>query len=160
MEPRRLYRSSTDKKIGGVCGGLAEYFDIDPLLIRLLFVVVALIGGGGVLLYIILWIITPERPFTANKPESSSPAEPRPESYERPATPPEPAPAEKPVYPPVKTRRSRGNLIGALVLITLGVLFLADEFIPHLSFGDLWPVILIVIGFGLLANSMTKKRNN
>ncbi|MCX6252754.1 MAG: PspC domain-containing protein [Bacteroidetes bacterium] len=160
MEPRRLYRSTTDKKIGGVCGGLAEYFDIDPLLIRLLFVIVALVGGGGVLLYIILWIITPEKPFALNQPGAYSEPIPKQDPYERPATPPEPAPAEKPAYKVTKAPRSRGSLIGALVLITLGVLFLADEFIPRLSFGDLWPVILIVIGIGLLANSMSKRRNN
>lgn len=61
MEPnKRLTRSSTDKKIAGVCGGLAEYFGIDSTLVRLLFVLVALLPGPGLLLYIILWIIMPE----------------------------------------------------------------------------------------------------
>ena len=160
MEPKKLYRSTTDKKIGGVCGGLAEYFDIDVLLVRLLFVVVALIGGGGVLLYIILWIVTPERPFAMNQPATPSGDSPKQESWERPVTPPDPAHTEKPVPPVAKPHRNRGSLIGALVLITLGLLFLADEFIPRLSFGDLWPVILIVIGIGLLVNSVTRRRNN
>jgi phage shock protein C len=55
----RLYRSATDKVIGGVCGGLAHYFNIDPALVRLAFVVFALTGGAGVLLYIVLWIAVP-----------------------------------------------------------------------------------------------------
>ncbi|MBI5670477.1 MAG: PspC domain-containing protein [Chloroflexi bacterium] len=57
---KRLTRSSTDKKIAGVCGGLAEYFGIDSTLVRLLFVLVALLPGPGLLLYIVLWIIMPE----------------------------------------------------------------------------------------------------
>jgi phage shock protein C len=55
----RLYRSATDKVIAGVCGGLAQYFSIDPALVRLAFVVFALTGGAGVLLYIVLWIAVP-----------------------------------------------------------------------------------------------------
>lgn len=55
----RLYRSTTDKVIGGVCGGLAAYFRIDPVLVRLAFVVFALAGGASVLLYIVLWIAVP-----------------------------------------------------------------------------------------------------
>lgn len=57
--PPRLYRSTTDKVIGGVCGGLAAYFRIDPVLVRLAFVVFALAGGASVLLYIVLWIAVP-----------------------------------------------------------------------------------------------------
>jgi phage shock protein C len=55
----RLYRSATDKVIAGVCGGLAHYFNIDPALVRLAFVVFALAGGASVLLYIVLWIAVP-----------------------------------------------------------------------------------------------------
>ena len=57
---KKLYRSNKNKILGGVCGGLGEYFDIDPTLIRLLWVVVVLMGGSGVLIYIIFWIILPE----------------------------------------------------------------------------------------------------
>ena len=57
--PQRLYRSSADRMLGGVCGGLAHYFDVDPVLIRLLFVVTAFISGAGILAYIVLWIVVP-----------------------------------------------------------------------------------------------------
>lgn len=56
---KRLYRSQKDVMIAGVCSGLAEYFDIDPTLVRLLFVLVVIAGGAGVLAYIILWIVVP-----------------------------------------------------------------------------------------------------
>ncbi len=56
---RRLYRSRTEKMIAGVCGGIAEYFNIDPTIVRLIWVLITLLGGAGVLLYIILWIVMP-----------------------------------------------------------------------------------------------------
>ena len=59
MQTRKLYRSQTDKMIGGVCGGLADYLNLDPTLIRALFVLMALTPLHGVLIYIVLWIITP-----------------------------------------------------------------------------------------------------
>lgn len=58
---RRLYRSQTEKMIGGVCGGLAESLDVDPTLVRLVFVLLALLGGHGILLYLILWIVMPRK---------------------------------------------------------------------------------------------------
>ncbi len=62
MEQKKLYRSQTDKKIAGVCGGFAEYFNMDSTLVRLLLVLFCLIGGSGILLYIIAWAVMPERP--------------------------------------------------------------------------------------------------
>ncbi len=58
---RKFYLSSTDKKLGGVCGGLAEYFDIDPLLVRIAFLVLFFGFGTGLLAYIILWILAPKK---------------------------------------------------------------------------------------------------
>jgi phage shock protein PspC (stress-responsive transcriptional regulator) len=59
---KRLVRSSTDSKIAGVCGGLADYFDIDPMIIRLVWVVLFLFGGTGGIAYIVLWIVLPLAP--------------------------------------------------------------------------------------------------
>ncbi len=60
---KRLYRSLNDRMIAGVCGGLAEYFDIDPVVVRIIAVILLLPGGlPGFLPYIILWIIVPENP--------------------------------------------------------------------------------------------------
>jgi phage shock protein PspC (stress-responsive transcriptional regulator) len=59
---RRLTRSSTDKKIAGVCGGLAEYFDLDPTLVRVLWLLLVFFAGTGVLAYLILWIALPIAP--------------------------------------------------------------------------------------------------
>lgn len=60
---KKLYRSRTDRKIAGVCGGLAEYLDVDPTIIRLIAFVLLLPGGlPGFLPYIILWILVPVKP--------------------------------------------------------------------------------------------------
>lgn len=56
---KQLYRSESNRMIGGVAGGLGEYFDIDPTLVRLAFILLTLSGGSGVLLYVVLWIIIP-----------------------------------------------------------------------------------------------------
>ncbi len=62
MTDKKLYRSATDKKIAGVCGGVAEYFGIDSTIVRLLLVAFVIMGGAGVLAYIIAWLVMPERP--------------------------------------------------------------------------------------------------
>ena len=59
---KKLYKSNTDKKIDGVCAGIAEYFAVDPTVIRLLWVFVSLFGGAGILAYIIAAIIMPRKP--------------------------------------------------------------------------------------------------
>ncbi|MBT4376498.1 PspC domain-containing protein [archaeon] len=58
---KRLYRSKKDRIIAGVCAGIGEYFNLDPVLIRLLWVIGTLIYGAGILAYIIAWIIIPEK---------------------------------------------------------------------------------------------------
>ena len=62
MEPKRLYRSRKHRILAGVCGGMGEYFKLDPVIVRLLFVLFTILGGAGVLVYIIAWIIVPEEP--------------------------------------------------------------------------------------------------
>lgn len=59
---KRLQRSRTEKMIGGVCGGLAEYFDVDPTIVRVIWVIITLMAGFGVLAYLILWVIIPQEP--------------------------------------------------------------------------------------------------
>jgi phage shock protein C len=59
MMARRLYRSRTDRKIFGVCGGMAQYFDIDPVIIRIIAVVSIFFTGAGIIAYIILALVVP-----------------------------------------------------------------------------------------------------
>ncbi len=67
MDPtRKLYRSRSDRRLVGVCGGLAQFFSLDPTLIRVLFVVLAVLGGSGIVIYLAMWAMVP------NQPESMS----------------------------------------------------------------------------------------
>ena len=70
---KKLTRSRRDKKIAGVCGGFAEYLDMDPTLMRLIWVMLALFAGWGLLGYLIAWIIMPEAPPDPLPVSSASP---------------------------------------------------------------------------------------
>ncbi len=61
-EPKRLYRSFTNKMIAGVCGGVADYFNIDPTVVRLLFVLGFFLGTAAFWVYIVMWVLIPEEP--------------------------------------------------------------------------------------------------
>ncbi len=60
--PKRFYRSRKNRQLAGVCGGIGEYFDVDPVLVRLLWIFFTLAGGGGLLAYLIAWLVVPEAP--------------------------------------------------------------------------------------------------
>jgi len=62
MNAKKLYRKPNEQMIAGVCSGLAEYFSLDTTIVRLLFVLLLLLGGHGVLIYVILWIVMPIKP--------------------------------------------------------------------------------------------------
>jgi phage shock protein PspC (stress-responsive transcriptional regulator) len=66
---KKLYRNPDDKKIAGVCSGIAAYFDIDPTIIRLIFILLVISGGSGILVYIILWVVMEEANTVAKKLE-------------------------------------------------------------------------------------------
>lgn len=134
---KRLYRSRTHRVIGGVAGGIGEYLDIDPVLARILFIVAFFAGGTGLIAYTIAWIIIPEQP---RETTMTMPPDPQQTSV-----PPQPRQASK----PEETQR-RGSIVGGLVLLVLGLLFLGQNFLPDFSFGDWWPLILVAIGAGLL----------
>jgi phage shock protein C len=121
---RRIYRSRTDRILGGVAGGFAKYLGVDPVLIRLALVAL-LFAGIGFVLYIIAWIIIPEEPL------------------DRDAPPPEPRPA-------VDTQKAR-TIVGGL-LVAIGMLLLLDIVFDALRFGRfIWPVAIIGLGVGLFA---------
>jgi phage shock protein PspC (stress-responsive transcriptional regulator) len=142
MNAKKLYRSRKDKMLGGVAGGVAEYFDIDPTLVRIIFIVALFFGGGGFLAYIIMWIVVPEEPFVIVTPDASANQKATGE-----AAGPDPQIVNEYHHRP--KRRS----IGGIILIIIGVLFLLDNFFPKYDFGDFWPLILIAIGAGLLIRS-------
>jgi phage shock protein C len=128
-EAHVLRRSRDDRVIAGICGGLGRYFGIDPVVLRIAFVVLLLVGGTGLLLYIVGWIAIPE---------------------ERPGELVGAAPSGE------HDRTAGAEVIG-IGLILLGVFFLAREVFPDVFDSDyLWPLALIVIGLVVLTRAVRR----
>ena len=152
MENKRLYRSRKHKSLAGVCGGLGEYFNMDPVIWRVIFVVLALAGASGVLIYIILWIALPEDQAGFQQFKQADPDGKFSQSNtNNPFT----SDSEFP-----NALADNGPLWGGIILILLGSLFLIDKFIPSIHFGDLWPILLIAVGFILLYNAYKANQDN
>jgi phage shock protein PspC (stress-responsive transcriptional regulator) len=155
---RRLYRSVRDRRIGGVAAGTAEYFDIDPSIARVLWVLLAIFTGGAFLIaYLVMWAIVPEEPWdpdtivgTASVPGPGISAD-----SAGAAAAGSPA-AGTSVPPPSWTPSSAsssgpsGRVILGAILILIGGWALAREFIPGFNWGLLWPIGLVVIGVIIL----------
>ena len=147
---KKLYRNRVDRMIGGVAGGLAEYFNIDPTLVRVLFAVSIAFSGVGILAYIILWIVVPEQPLIFQSAESESDAETKGEQSSS-------LDKEKFTYfstneinKATNSARQNKKTFAGAILIILGVLLLLDNLVPRFDFGSYWPLILIAIGVAII----------
>lgn len=131
---KRLYRSNTAKVIGGVCGGLADYLNIDVALIRVAFVLLVLFGGSGVLVYLIMWIAIPAQTGTFTQYEDLSEKKNQDSS--------EDMPRDK--------KDNNSSMIAGIALIFVGLLFLVDRLMPYSQVLDLWPLLLVGLGVLLI----------
>lgn len=140
-QPKRLTRSISNKVIAGVCGGLGEYFNIDPTILRILFVALVVWGGSGVLLYIVLWLVIPE----AGK--ESLPAEQRIEQAGK-----EMGAKAQDMAKSLQTNRLSGAVIVGAILIVIGVSSVIQAYVPWRIFRweVFWPILLIVFGLSLM----------
>jgi len=149
---KRLYRDEQNKMLGGVCAGLAEYFDMDITVMRLLFAFTFLLMGVGLGTYIILWIVIPRKtynPFT-------KPSDPSTVNYIVPPIP--PIDPNQP-FVPVTPKRSNSGVIVGMVLIIMGSLFLLHEF-DFFNFWELhrfWPLVIVVLGIALIVTGQRRK---
>ena len=125
---KKLQRDMQHKVLGGVCAGLANYFDIDATLVRLLFTFALLAFSAGFWLYIILWIVMPE----------AQPGE----------TPVYIATEDGQVVPEAKSRKS--SMTAGFVLILAGCCFLLGNLIPQFTWRTFWPLVLIALGILLI----------
>ncbi|MBQ2498812.1 MAG: PspC domain-containing protein [Bacteroidales bacterium] len=147
-----LYRSRKNRVIAGVCAGLADYFNIDISLMRVLFFVALLCGSFGFWMYVILWIVVPEEnilgPGDNEQYRSQS-------SYGETIdiTPNEDG------EPDNGKKNVNGAMIASLILIFIGLVALIDNFTSLTWIWKLWPVPLIMIGVVILINSL-KNNNN
>jgi phage shock protein C len=149
MQRQGLYRSRKDRVFGGVAGGIARSLNADPAIIRLIFAILIIVGGGGILLYLILWIAIPEEPLEFY--QGTGPAG---EAYPAGDSGTPGTPYTVPVYP---QHKNRGALIGGLILIAIGALFLIDRFFPDIRFHlhDFWPVVIVIAGVALIISSFS-----
>jgi phage shock protein PspC (stress-responsive transcriptional regulator) len=143
---KELYRDKQRASIGGVCAGLADYFTVDVTLVRAIFLIALFGFGTGFLLYIILWIVMPEKKMG----NYTNPDETVDYTVDDTGNA-QPIAEKKPV-----AKKEQENVIGGLILVTLGLVFLADELMPWFSFSKLWPLVIVAIGIGLLWNQNRK----
>jgi phage shock protein C len=147
---KKLYRDDHHKMIGGVCAGLADYFDMDITVMRLIFAFSFFIMGVGFIPYIILWIVVPRRPFNP----FTTPSNPATVDYI--------VPPITPVTPftnmPPKSKSNSGSMIFGFILIFLGAIFLMHQynmfFFWHLH--RLWPIVFVVLGIALIIKGQRK----
>jgi len=133
---KRLYRSRKNRMIAGVCGGIAEYLDVDPVFVRLIAVVMLFLGGGSLIAYILGIVIIPNRPLDLVMDPAS--------------------PSSQNAMPSESTENSghAGGLIIGVVMILLGTIFLLRN-LPFfhywwlwdfVSWNFFWPSVLILVG--------------
>jgi len=141
---KKLYRSRKDKIIGGVCGGLGKYFDIDPVLIRVLFVFLTFFHGSGIILYLILLIIVPQEPFNPDEIEIKDYTD---------------ISSEQPLDYQQKdfSRGEKTKKIFGIILLVIGTLLFLENFVSILDFEIFAPLILILIGLYLIYDSLKKQ---
>ncbi|MEW6653178.1 MAG: PspC domain-containing protein [Bacteroidota bacterium] len=146
----KLYRSRRSRVIGGVAGGLAQYFNIDPVIVRILFVVLTIMHGMGLVVYIILWIAVPEEPFAQAygiNPEGTVNPDGTEVKFEN---------LNAEGLQAGSKKSGSGRIIAGSILIFIGAVFFFDRFVPSFDFGDLFPFILIIAGIALLMNAIKK----
>lgn len=161
-EPKKLYRSKENKIIAGVCGGIAEYFNIDPIWIRLAMVLLFFADGIGLIIYVLAWILVPRNPKQKRSPDTHAEI------------------AAKRVHATLKNGYdnhegnnhkgckhlsknkgnieccSRGTILLGVVFIVLGGAFLMKNLFSWFSFHYVWPVLLIGIGVYFLMRGAEK----
>jgi phage shock protein C len=124
---RRLYRSNTEKVLAGICGGLGEYFAVDPVWFRIGFVLLALGGGSGILIYLLMWLIVPPQPegYSAQNRADDS------------------------------RGMVSGLAVLGIVLIFVGTITLFNTVAPWLG-QYFWPIIFVVGGLALIAGGVQR----
>ena len=141
---KRLYRSRTDSMIAGVCGGLADYFNIDTVLMRIAAVVITIVApGAGIVAYLVFWIVVPQKPIEESIAGAEDAEQDTTDEDEK------------------VTERKNGIVFIGSGLIVLGALILLNNFIPivFFSIGKLWPIALVIIGILVMKKGAEKKED-
>ncbi len=123
---KKLYRSTDDYMIAGVCGGIAEYLEIDSILVRIIFIVLSLAGGSGLIIYILMLLLLPAK----GEKMKSTPNENKKE---------------------FKMKQDGGRSFLGIVFLVVGSVLLWNQFFPYtIKFEILWPSTMIILGLWML----------
>lgn len=142
---KNLYRSCKNQIFGGVSGGIGNYFEVDPVFIRLAFVITAFMGGLGVALYLIAWVIVPLDPSCKSDKSAQDEIEQK---------------AKEVANEFEKVAKERkggdGKVVLGLILLILGLMFLFQNLFNVNVWHNFWPLVLVIIGFIVIINSLRK----
>jgi phage shock protein C len=151
MEQKRLYRSKKNEVIAGVCGGIGEYFDVDPTIIRIIFIILTIWGGVGVILYIIGMLVIPYQGQEAkeSRDEAKEKIKEAGKKVEAVAS---------DIRDELKSKKGHpdGGIYLGLIIILLGVMFLLRRWFSWFDFEYLWPLFLILIGILIITSGKRK----
>lgn len=171
---KKLYRDEFHKKLGGVCAGLAEYFTVDVAIVRILFVLACILHGGGLIVYIVLWIALPKKPYAYFDPTVDYTVPPQnPDNtttgstggtsfgnnpYQ--GTPYSNTPFPNQPFQPQPRSASTFSIIAGVILIVMGGSILLSNFdlIPDWDIEHLWPIVLIAVGCVLMISVSSDKK--
>ena len=143
MGKKILYRTGENRIVAGVAGGTAEYFDIDPAIVRLIWLLSVFAAGAGIWAYLVAWAIVPENPKAKRK--------------------------DLKMINKVKIKRNKRHMPEGLILhgksalfglglMIIGAIFLANNFFPSLRLDKYWPIIPIGVGLALVFSSYNHKK--
>jgi phage shock protein PspC (stress-responsive transcriptional regulator) len=142
MTDRKIFRSIDDYMVAGVCGGLADYFNIDSSLIRIIFVLLALSGGSGVLIYLILWLVVPKEVGVEKEINREEKVKEFAEDVKS---------KVKTMANEIKTdvkikKMKKVNILG-IILVLVGLMAIWNQLSPMtIQWNFFWPGLLILIG--------------
>ncbi len=136
MMEKKLYRSRESRVIGGVCGGIGEYFEIDPVIVRLVFLILFFVFGVGLITYIIAWIIIPDKPLDQAEVEYEIDEE------------------------AIKRQKEKRMKVLGYILFGLGIFFILELWFDiNFELGaEFWSIGLILIGLVLIFKHQSKNK--
>lgn len=135
---KQLFRSYENKVIAGVCGGVAEYFEVDPTIVRIIWLL-SIFAGVGIIAYIVCWIVMPERhgSYSSYSSNYSSPS----------------SSGDSSVTRQTSVDKEKSKKILGIALIIIGALFMFDRFFKWFDMDIVIPIAIIAVGAYILLNN-------
>lgn len=148
---RKLYKDEHHKMVGGVCAGLADYFNIDVTIIRIVFLVGLVLHGASFVPYVVLWIVLPKKNYLFNQPfvdYTVPPGEPAQSPF-----------SAEPFVAPKAPKSHTGSIIVGTIMLLFGLVLLSHQLdiIPYYAIRHYWPLLIIAIGLVIIFTNNKKE---